>query len=54
MKSDSRLSSQALNEIEDRHIDIMSLESSIREMHEIFTDTALLLETQVKWLPLDM
>lgn len=46
MKSDSRLSSQALNEIEDRHIDIMSLESSMREMHEIFTDTALLLETQ--------
>lgn len=46
MKCDSRLSSQALNEIESRHFDILSLESSIREMHEVFTDMALLVEIQ--------
>lgn len=46
MKCDSQLSSQALNEIESRHFDIMSLESSIRELHEIFTDIALLVEIQ--------
>ncbi|KAJ0057435.1 hypothetical protein NL108_006114 [Boleophthalmus pectinirostris] len=46
MKCESRLSSQALNEIESRHFDIMSLESSIRDLHEIFTDIALLVEIQ--------
>lgn len=46
MKSDSRLSTQALSEIESRHFDIMSLESSIRELHEVFTDIALLVEIQ--------
>lgn len=46
MKCDSRLSSQALSEMESRHFDIMSLESSIRELHEIFTDIALLVEIQ--------
>lgn len=46
MKCDSRLSSQALSEMESRHFDLMSLESSIRELHELFTDIALLVETQ--------
>ncbi|XP_045922988.1 syntaxin-2-like [Micropterus dolomieu] len=42
----ARISSQALSEIESRHQDIICLESSIREMHEIFADTAMLLESQ--------
>ncbi|XP_070706568.1 syntaxin-2-like [Pempheris klunzingeri] len=43
---DARMSSQALSEIESRHQDIICLESSIRELHEIFADTAMLLEIQ--------
>lgn len=46
INSDARISSQALSEIEYRHQDIISLESSIQELHEIFTDTATLLEIQ--------
>ncbi|CAL1569871.1 unnamed protein product [Knipowitschia caucasica] len=46
MKCGSNLSIQALDEIQSRHFDIMSLESSIRELHEIFTDIALLVEVQ--------
>ncbi|KAM3600525.1 uncharacterized protein V6R79_024649 [Siganus canaliculatus] len=46
MNSDNRISSQALSEIESRHQDIMCLESSLKELHEIFTDTAMLLEMQ--------
>lgn len=48
MNSDAHVSSQALTEIESRHQDIISLESSIKELHEIFADTAILLEMQVK------
>ncbi|XP_037547727.1 syntaxin-2 isoform X2 [Nematolebias whitei] len=44
--SDTRVSSQALTEIESRHQDIVSLECSIKELHEIFADTATLLEIQ--------
>ncbi|XP_013857866.1 syntaxin-2 [Austrofundulus limnaeus] len=46
MNSDAHVTSQALTEIESRHQDIISLESSIKEMHEIFADTAVLLEIQ--------
>ncbi|XP_072311357.1 syntaxin-2-like [Eucyclogobius newberryi] len=46
VKCDSQLSSEALNEIEFRHVHILSLESSIRELHELFTDIALLVENQ--------
>ncbi|KAM9338648.1 syntaxin-2-like [Symphorus nematophorus] len=42
----ARISSQALSEIESRHQDIICLESSIKELHEIFADTAMLLEIQ--------
>ncbi|XP_030292576.1 syntaxin-2-like isoform X1 [Sparus aurata] len=42
----ARISSQALSEIESRHQDIICLESSIKELHEIFVDTAMLLEIQ--------
>lgn len=48
---DAQFSSRALSEIEGRHQDIISLECSIKELHEIFTDTAILLEMQVKCLP---
>nr|XP_015221738.1 PREDICTED: syntaxin-2 isoform X2 [Lepisosteus oculatus] len=44
--SDSQITRQALNEIESRHQDIMKLECSIRELHEIFTDMAMIVETQ--------
>ncbi|XP_072271828.1 syntaxin-2 isoform X1 [Pyxicephalus adspersus] len=44
--SDSQITRQALNEIESRHKDIMKLESSIRELHDMFMDIAMLVETQ--------
>lgn len=44
--SDSQITLQALNEIESRHQDIIRLESSIRELHEMFVDMAMLVETQ--------
>lgn len=49
--SDTRLSSQALSEIQSRHQDIVCLEASIKELHDIFTDTAVLLESQVRGAP---
>ncbi|XP_074061351.1 syntaxin-2 isoform X1 [Macrotis lagotis] len=44
--SDSQITRQALNEIESRHKDIIKLESSIRELHEMFMDMAMFVETQ--------
>jgi len=49
MVSDSKMTRQALSEIESRHHDIMGLESSIRELKEMFTDIALLVENQVPY-----
>ncbi|XP_071322258.1 syntaxin-2-like isoform X2 [Trachinotus anak] len=46
INSDAQISSEALSEIESRHQDIICLESSIKELHEIFADTAMLLEIQ--------
>ncbi|KAF3848851.1 hypothetical protein F7725_015348 [Dissostichus mawsoni] len=46
VNSNARISSQALSQIESRHQDIICLESSIKELHEIFADTAMLLEIQ--------
>lgn len=46
--SDSQITRQALNEIESRHKDIMKLETSIRELHEMFMDMAMFVETQVQ------
>ncbi|KAK3566051.1 hypothetical protein QTP86_025033 [Hemibagrus guttatus] len=43
---DSQITRQALNEIESRHKDIIRLESSIKELHEMFMDMAMLVETQ--------
>uniref|UniRef100_A0A8C5GYL3 t-SNARE coiled-coil homology domain-containing protein n=1 Tax=Gouania willdenowi TaxID=441366 RepID=A0A8C5GYL3_GOUWI len=44
--SDAHISKRALTEIESRHRDIICLESSIKELQEVFADTAMLLETQ--------
>lgn len=47
---DSKINQQALNEIEARHKDIMRLESSIKELHDMFVDIAMLVENQVIWI----
>lgn len=39
---------QALNEIEARHRDITKIEHSIRELHGMFSDLAILVTTQVR------
>ncbi|XP_061905638.1 syntaxin-2 isoform X2 [Entelurus aequoreus] len=44
--SDSQITRQAVDEIESRHQDIIRLESSIRELHAMFMDMAMLVETQ--------
>ncbi len=44
---DAGISKQALSEIEARHKDIMRLESSIKELHDMFVDIAVLVENQV-------
>ena len=44
---------QSLADIEARHGDIMKLEKSIRELHDMFMDMAALVQTQVKALGLD-
>ncbi|XP_078410694.1 syntaxin-2-like isoform X1 [Cetorhinus maximus] len=44
--SDTQITRQALNEIESRHKDIIKLEASIRELHNMFVDMAMLVEQQ--------
>ena len=39
---------QTLADIEARHADIMKLENSIRELHDMFMDMAMLVESQVR------
>jgi hypothetical protein len=48
---DSQMTKQALNEIETRHNEIIKLETSIRELHDMFVDMAMLVESQVQALP---
>lgn len=43
---ESQISKQALSEIESRHKDIVQLENSIRELHDMFVDIAMLVENQ--------
>ncbi|XP_070618640.1 syntaxin-2 isoform X1 [Erythrolamprus reginae] len=43
---DTKLTRAALDEIESRHKDIIKLESSIQELHEMFMDMAMLVEVQ--------
>ncbi|XP_043115838.1 syntaxin-1A isoform X1 [Puntigrus tetrazona] len=40
------ISEQAMNEIETRHNEIIKLENSIRELHDMFVDMAILVESQ--------
>uniref|UniRef100_A0A8D1I0B5 Syntaxin-3 n=1 Tax=Sus scrofa TaxID=9823 RepID=A0A8D1I0B5_PIG len=47
---DSQISKQALSEIEGRHKDIVRLESSIKELHDMFMDIAMLVENQGEML----
>lgn len=42
------MTKQALNEIETRHNEIIKLENSIRELHDMFVDMAMLVESQVR------
>ncbi|XP_066491056.1 syntaxin-1A-like isoform X1 [Tiliqua scincoides] len=44
---DSSITKQALSEIETRHSEIIKLETSIRELHDMFMDMAMLVESQV-------
>ncbi|OCT70313.1 hypothetical protein XELAEV_18037237mg [Xenopus laevis] len=44
--NDSQISRQALSEIESRHRDIVQLESSLKELHDMFMDIAMLVENQ--------
>nr|XP_006012214.1 PREDICTED: syntaxin-1B [Latimeria chalumnae] len=46
IKMDSQMTKQALNEIETRHNEIIKLETSIRELHDMFVDMAMLVESQ--------
>ncbi|KAF4098681.1 syntaxin 2a [Onychostoma macrolepis] len=46
INSGSCITGQALNEIELRHKDILYLEASIRELHSMFMDTAMLVNSQ--------
>lgn len=48
IKMDSQMTKQALNEIETRHTEIIKLENSIRELHDMFVDMAMLVESQVR------
>lgn len=43
-----------MNEIETRHTEIIKLENSIRELHDMFMDMAMLVENQVKILILSL
>lgn len=46
---DCNISEQAMNEIETRHSEIIKLENSIRELHDMFMDMAMLVESQVSF-----
>ena len=45
--SDTQQAKQTVADIEARHNDIMKLETSIRELHDMFMDMAMLVESQV-------
>jgi t-SNARE complex subunit (syntaxin) len=44
---DTQQARQSLKDIEARHNDIIKLETSIRELHDMFMDMAMLVESQV-------
>ncbi|CAG0917481.1 unnamed protein product [Notodromas monacha] len=43
---DAKINKEMLQEIESRHEDLMRLETSIRELHDMFMDMAMLIENQ--------
>jgi hypothetical protein len=45
---------QTLADIEARHADIIKLENSIRELHDMFMDMAMLVESQVMKIELSL
>lgn len=45
---ETQAAKQTLADIEARHNDIIKLETSIRELHDMFMDMAMLVEQQVK------
>lgn len=46
--TDTQQAKQTLADIEARHADIIKLENSIRELHDMFMDMAMLVESQVR------
>jgi len=50
--TDTQQAKQSLKDIEARHNDIMKLEKSIKELHDMFMDMAMLVESQVCLLSL--
>ena len=45
--TETQQAKQSLADIEARHADIMKLEKSIKELHDMFMDMAMLVESQV-------
>ena len=45
---ETQAAKKSLADIEARHEDIMKLENSIRELHDMFVDMAVLVESQVR------
>ena len=45
---DTAAPKQTLADIEARHADIIKLETSIKELHDMFMDMAMLVESQVR------
>ncbi len=52
--TDTQQAKQTLADIEARHADIIKLESSIRELHDLFVDLAILVESQVIIISIDL
>lgn len=48
--TDTQQAKQSLKDIEARHNDIMKLEKSIKELHDMFMDMAMLVESQVCYI----
>lgn len=47
--TDTQQAKQSLADIEARHEDIIKLEKSIKELHDMFMDMAMLVESQVSF-----
>jgi t-SNARE complex subunit (syntaxin) len=52
--TDTQQAKQTLADIKARHADIIKLESSIRELHDLFVDLAILVESQVIIISIDL